>query len=442
MAINFFNSLAVDTDVLYVDTINDKVGIGTSSPAEVLDVDGNIQLTQYGYIYFGSDTANQLVISNSLSGSLINQKGSGALELQSTSNGITFKASGSTAAVLTSSGDFGINETSPTARLHVDHSSQSTAALKVQGQGDSWFEITPNATTVFELGDIEQTGNGAKIKGTYDEILILDGNCGIGTSSPAEKLVVSGSDDVSVRINSTKNGTWTTDQILGAYEFYGNDASGAGAQIKAKIDCSSVSQYGAAFDMRFFTAGGGSGTSALERMRILYNGTILIGKTVKDSYNTAGIDFNPAGLGSFTRSGNVALLVNRSGSDGSVVSIRNDNTGVGSISVSGSTTAYNTTSDYRLKENVVDMTGSLDRIEQLQPKRFNFISEETTVDGFVAHEVQSIIPEAVLGEKDAVDEEGNPEYQGIDQAKIVPLLVGAIKELKAEIENLKLKINS
>ena len=81
-------------------------------------------------------------------------------------------------------------------------------------------------------------------------------------------------------------------------------------------------------------------------------------------------------------------------------------------------------------------------IQQLKPKRFNFISNtETTVDGFIAHEVQNIIPEAVLGEKDAVDEDGNPEFQGIDQSKIVPLLVGAIKELKAEIENLKLQIN-
>ena len=89
------------------------------------------------------------------------------------------------------------------------------------------------------------------------------------------------------------------------------------------------------------------------------------------------------------------------------------------------------------------MQGALDRVDQLEPKRFNFIADEdTTVDGFLAHEVQDIVPEAVTGEKDAVDEEGNPQYQGIDQSKIVPLLVGAIKELKAEIETLKSQINS
>ena len=109
----------------------------------------------------------------------------------------------------------------------------------------------------------------------------------------------------------------------------------------------------------------------------------------------------------------------------------------GSISHSGSATAFNTSSDYRLKENVVEMTGALDRVEQLKPSRFNFIGHEEIVDGFLAHEVSDIVPEAITGEKDEVDVEGNPVYQGIDQSKLVPLLVGAIKELKARIEILE-----
>ena len=99
----------------------------------------------------------------------------------------------------------------------------------------------------------------------------------------------------------------------------------------------------------------------------------------------------------------------------------------GSITVSSTSTAYNTSSDYRLKENVVPMTGSLERVDQLKPSRFNFIGDDKTVDGFLAHEAQEVVPEAVTGIKDAVDEEGNPEYQGIDQGKLVPLLVGAIQ---------------
>ena len=89
------------------------------------------------------------------------------------------------------------------------------------------------------------------------------------------------------------------------------------------------------------------------------------------------------------------------------------------------------------------MTGALNRVSELKPSRFNFITDEDkTVDGFLAHEVQDIVPEAITGEKDAVDEDGNAIYQGIDQSKLVPLLVGAIQELKAEIELLKTQINN
>lgn len=113
-------------------------------------------------------------------------------------------------------------------------------------------------------------------------------------------------------------------------------------------------------------------------------------------------------------------------------------TQVGSITISNTATAYNTSSDYRLKENVVDMTGAVDRVKQLLPKRFNFTSDDsTTVDGFLAHEVQTVVPESVTGSRDEVDADGNPVYQGIDQSKLVPLLVGAIKELTARIEALE-----
>jgi hypothetical protein len=95
-------------------------------------------------------------------------------------------------------------------------------------------------------------------------------------------------------------------------------------------------------------------------------------------------------------------------------------------------------SDYRIKENVVDLTSALDRLQQLKPRKFNFISDPSkTVDGFVAHELGEVIPQAVFGEKDAVDESGNPVYQAIDQSKIIPLLVASIQELKAEFDAYK-----
>ena len=141
------------------------------------------------------------------------------------------------------------------------------------------------------------------------------------------------------------------------------------------------------------------------------------------------------------------------------IAFENGGSSVGSIVVSGSSTAYNTSSDYRLKENVVEMTGAIQRISQLEPKRFNFIANpELTLDGFLAHEVENIVPEAVDGVKDGMKDfeeiqldENNeiieepiivtrPKYQSIDQSKLVPLLVGAVQELIEEVNELKSRL--
>jgi hypothetical protein len=115
----------------------------------------------------------------------------------------------------------------------------------------------------------------------------------------------------------------------------------------------------------------------------------------------------------------------------------------GYITTNGSSTFYGSASDYRLKENVVELNGALDRLDNLQPKRFNFtLTPEQTVDGFLAHEVADVVPEAIHGVKDAVNEDGEIIAQGIDQAKLVPLLVAAVQELRAEVELLKSQINS
>ncbi len=139
----------------------------------------------------------------------------------------------------------------------------------------------------------------------------------------------------------------------------------------------------------------------------------------------------------------------------------NPNGQVGYIKTEGTSTSYITTSDYRLKENVVPMTGSIDRLKALKPSNFNFIADpDTTVDGFLAHEAQVVVPECVGGTKDAMmDEEYEvtpavmdgetvvtkavmgtrsvPDYQGIDQSKLVPLLVASLQEAIARIEQLE-----
>jgi hypothetical protein len=116
---------------------------------------------------------------------------------------------------------------------------------------------------------------------------------------------------------------------------------------------------------------------------------------------------------------------------------------VGSISITTSATAFNTSSDYRLKENLVEIEDGITRVKQLSPKRFNFIADpDKTVDGFIAHEVSNVVPEAITGEKDAVDKDGYPEYQGIDQSKLVPLLTSALQEAVIKIEALEARVHT
>ena len=118
----------------------------------------------------------------------------------------------------------------------------------------------------------------------------------------------------------------------------------------------------------------------------------------------------------------------------------NPNGAVGTISTNGSSTSFNTSSDYRLKENVSYNFDATTRLKQLKPARFNFIADaETTLDGFLAHEVADVVPEAITGEKDAVDDDGNIVPQSIDQSKLVPLLVKTIQELEARIATLESK---
>jgi len=128
----------------------------------------------------------------------------------------------------------------------------------------------------------------------------------------------------------------------------------------------------------------------------------------------------------------------------------NPNGIVGRIRTNGSGTSFNTSSDYRLKENQVAISDGITRLKQLKPYRFNFKADASkTVDGFFAHEVTPAVPEAVTGEKDAVELEDNDKRdikkgdiipQGIDQSKLVPLLTAALQEAITEIETLKTKV--
>lgn len=207
-------------------------------------------------------------------------------------------------------------------------------------------------------------------------------------------------------------------------------------------------------DLRFMNAGAGDVTlepstgggimfnpGGSNKARFNSAGNFLIGVGGTSQVHTSsggtyvGHEMWLGGLAMHGRNADLAMYLNRQSTTGGIVSIRYDGSQVGLISVTGSSTSYGTSSDYRLKENVVPLIGAMDRVNQIPVHRFNFTSEPgVVVDGFLAHELQEVVPEAATGTKDGVDAEGNPEYQTVDQSKIVPLLTAALQEVNAKLE--------
>ena len=195
-------------------------------------------------------------------------------------------------------------------------------------------------------------------------------------------------------------------------------------------------------------------TAGAEAMRINSDGDLLLGGITAAVYSgsermSLSADGTGAGLGiqTITASSQCLGLFN-SDAGGTRHFIRfAGGTGgpqVGSVTNVSSTTSYNTTSDYRLKENITYEFNALERLVQLKPARFNFIADGTdrVVDGFIAHEVSDVVPEAVAGEKDAVKDDGTIDPQGMDASKLVPLLTKAIQEQQTIIDDLKSRIEA
>jgi len=275
-----------------------------------------------------------------------------------------------------------------------------------------------------------------------------DDKVGIGTSSPSTELHVSTSTqgDI-VTFESTDAGANTgpnlllyrnssspaDDDNIGAIRFRGrNDNSQDVDYAEIETLIADVSDGTEDAVLAFRTIG--SGTSS-ERFRINNSDHVLFYTTSVNAPNgNGGVIVADDANGSFVQ------ISKKNTAAVPAMEFYNPNGRVGQIIPSGSNTSFTTSSDYRLKENVVTDWDATSRLKQLKPSRFNFKADkDTTVDGFLAHEVSSIVPEAITGEKDAVDKDGKPEYQGIDQSKLVPLLVKTIQELEARIATLESK---
>ena len=370
-----------------------------------------------------------------------------------TSNGIDDNAS-STAVTLDSSGRVGIGTTDPSLNTSTyyddlvikNDTSGSGAGITIQSNSTNGFgAVDFRKADGSQIGKIYASSGGGQLafETGGNERLRIDssGNVGIGTASPssyeasANNLVVVDSDGVA--------GITIVGSSAGASAIHFADGASGSESYRGYIAYSHNGDY-----MRFASA-------ATECMRIDSSGNLLVNGTV---YGGAGLSlaepdnsgvfsiFSGTGTGFQMRFGNVTNGV------------------VGSITTTTSATSYNTSSDYRLKEDMQPMTGAIERVNALNPVNFAWKSDGSRVDGFLAHEAQAVVPEAVHGTKDAMrdeeyevtpavlDEDGNvvteavigtrsvPDYQGIDQSKLVPLLTAALQEAITKIETLETKV--
>jgi hypothetical protein len=481
LTIDSNGNVDIDSNTLYVDATNNRVGLGVSDPGQKLVIGGGTNgrtrikvdsgSGNFGKFEFSTDSA---LTTSAVQVAEITANITGTGPLTSSLQFATNSGNSlNTAMTIDSSQRVGIGTTSPARQLDVN----STAIFDSNGNGST---TSPSIA-------IGSTGTGLSYIGSQQLAFLTNsaeraridssGRLLVGTStgrnggyadpaqvqieglsynSAAQSIIIDSNDGNGPSLNFGKsrgtslnsNTVVQSGDRLGVIDFAGADGTSLkrGAVIEAYVDGTP-----GASDMPgrlvFSTTADGA-SSPTERMRINNGGGVMIGTTnaqtgIGDLTTVTGVAFSPDGWVGGCRSSEAAGYFTRTGTDGRVINFYKGSTGVGGISVTTTATAFNTSSDYRLKENIISISNAIERVKQLNPCRFNFIANpEQTVDGFIAHEAQQVVPEAVEGTKDEVDENGKPIYQGIDQSKLVPLLTAALQEALAEIESLKARVTA
>jgi hypothetical protein len=365
------------------------VGIGTASPASNAGF-GGLTLNGTSGSLFDLRVANTLTF----------RVGTTSTEnlLQGLSNvPMTFYTNNSERMRLDSSGNVGIGTSSPASKLHVSGSFRQTGATVP-------FEWTVNsgAADFYKLNAV----------GFADNLIVANssGNVGIGTASPLARL------NAQADNNNSELG-----QIV---------VSGAtNSNKRLSLGFNTTSNYGF---VQSIIAGDNYYPLALQPTA----GDLLVGGTTQRDSAKITCETSVNGLA-------VYVVPNTSAVDFAIFRA-NAGTLCGAISRVGTTAAvvYTATSDYRLKENVMPMTGALDRVAALKPVTFTWKDGGVDAEGFIAHEFAEVCPHGVIGEKDGVDENANPKYQAMDSSVAIPILTAAIQEQQALIQNLTTRLNT
>ena len=352
---------------------------------------------------------------------------------------IAFTEGGTEVARFDSAGNFGIGTSSPINLLTVQTAATGTTAgsniiarLQSNASGrDATLQLSDN---VANSATISMVGGATVFRQNGVESARIDssGNVGIGTSSPGSRLHVNaaaGNSGVIAVTASAGNG--------GFVQLAGNGVTSGTASFDLIHGGDSV-----AYVYNRSNAAIVFGTNNAERARITDGGQLLIGTTTSSSNyglrisSNRGIDLLGWGAGR----GEAINLRAHNTSNADVMYFNTSAAQVGSISITSSATSYVTSSDYRLKENVAPMTGALAKVAALKPCTYTWKVDGESGEGFIAHELAEVCPNAVSGNKDAVNEDGSIKPQGIDTSFLVATLTAAIQEQQAMIDEMKAEI--